>query len=131
MADNVDIVRTGFERFRTGDLFEVLSPDIEWHVRSDLLDAGTYRGHAEVRQLLGRFEEILDGMWIEPEEFIDAGEETVIVPLRWGGTGRGSGVAIEERGGETWIFTVRDNKIVRVNEFATRAAALAAVGAQP
>jgi ketosteroid isomerase-like protein len=125
VPNKADVVRAGFDRFPSPELFDVLSPDIEWHVRSDLPDAGIYRGHEGVRQLLGRFEEILDEMWIRPEEFIDAGEETVIVPLRWGGTGKGSGVEVEERG-ETWVFNVRDEKIVRVNEYGTRAEALEA-----
>jgi ketosteroid isomerase-like protein len=125
VPNKADVVRAGFDRFPSPELFDVLSPDIEWHVRSDLPDAGVYRGHEGVRQLLGRFEEILDEMWIRPEEFIDAGEETVIVPLRWGGTGKGSGVEVEERG-ETWVFNVRDEKIVRVNEYGTRAEALEA-----
>jgi ketosteroid isomerase-like protein len=40
----------------------------------------------------------------------------------------GSGIEVEERGGETWIFTVQDGRVVRVNEFATREEALEAAG---
>jgi ketosteroid isomerase-like protein len=86
--ENVEIVRVGFERFPSPSLFEVLAADIEWQVRSDLPDAAIYRGHEEVRQLLARFDEVLDEIWIRPEEFIEVGEDKVIVPLRWGGKGR-------------------------------------------
>jgi ketosteroid isomerase-like protein len=128
VSRSVEIVRTAFERFTTASLFDVLAADVEWHVRSDLTDAGTYRGHEGMRQLLKHFGEILDDLWIEPLEFIESGEATVIVPLRWGGTGKGSGIEIEERGGETWVFTVRHGKIARVDEFPTREQALEAAG---
>jgi ketosteroid isomerase-like protein len=123
---SVEVVRGGFERFPSPTFFELLAPDIEWQVRSDLPDAGTYRGHEEVLRLLARFAEVLDEIWFRPEEFIGVGEDTVVVPLRWGGTGKGSGIAIEERG-ETWVFTVQDGRVVRVQEFATREEALEAV----
>jgi ketosteroid isomerase-like protein len=80
-----------------------------------------------VQQLLGRFAEVLDEIWFRPEEFIELGEHQVIVPLRWGGKGKASGIEIEERG-ETWLFRVTDRRIVRVTEFATRDAALKAAG---
>jgi ketosteroid isomerase-like protein len=125
--ENVEIVRAGFERFPS-PAFDVLAPDIEWQVRPDLPDAAIYRGHEEVRQLIARFDEVLDEIWVRPEEFIQVGEDTVIVPLRWGGKGKGSGIEVEERGGETWIFTVQEGRLVRVNEFATREEALEAAG---
>jgi ketosteroid isomerase-like protein len=125
--ENVEIVRTGFERFPSPTFFELLAPDIEWRVRSDLPDAGIYRGHDEVGQLLARFAEVLDEIWFRPEEFIPVGEDKVIVPLCWGGRGKGSGIEIEEQG-ETWTFTVQGGRVARVEEFATREEALEAAG---
>ena len=116
---SVEVVRAGFERFPSPTFLDVLAPNIEWEVRRDLPDAGTYRGRDEVQQLLARFDEVLDEIWFRPEEFIERGEHEVIVPLRWGGKGKGSGIEIEERG-ETWLFRVTDGRIVRVTEFATR-----------
>lgn len=55
------------------------------------------------------------------------GKDQIVVPLRWGGKGKGSGLNFEESQ-ETWIFTVRNAKIVRVTEFATRKQALKAAG---
>jgi ketosteroid isomerase-like protein len=49
------------------------------------------------------------------------------VVLSWGGRGKGSGLAIQERE-DTWIFTVRDRKILRVREFADKREALEAAG---
>jgi ketosteroid isomerase-like protein len=127
--ENVEIVRAYFEARREKGregVFDFLSPGVEWEARSDLPDTETYIGHDGVRALFSRFREVMDDMWFQPEDFILAGEQ-VLVPLRWGGRGRGSGVVIEERE-EAWAFTVRDGAITRVKEYATTEAALEAVG---
>jgi ketosteroid isomerase-like protein len=125
---SVEVVRAAFgvwqERGITSDF---LAPDIEWDVRPDLPDAGRYEGHAGVRRLSSRFDEVMDDRWYRPEDFMPVGDDQVVVPLRWGGRGKGSGLDFEERR-ETWVFTVRAEKIVRIREFATREQALAAVG---
>ncbi len=103
-----------------------LHPRIEWHVRSDLPDAGVYQGQAGFRQLSARFDEVLAEQRYSPLEYIDAGIE-VVVPLRWTAHGRLSGAAFVERS-EIWVFTVEEGLIKRVVEFTTMAQALEAVG---
>jgi ketosteroid isomerase-like protein len=126
--ENVEIVRLLFSAFeQTGPegTFRFLSPEIEWEVRPDLPDSRTYRGHDGVRELLATFEDVLDEQWYSPRELIPAGE-LVVVPLRWGGRGKTSGVKVEERE-ETWVLTLQDGAITRVTEYATKEAALDAV----
>jgi uncharacterized protein len=127
---DVEVVRTGFEAWSSGDLERLLGlihPEIEWSVRPDLPDAGVYRGHAELLQLFDRFEEVLEDQWFEPQEFIEA-RGCVIVPLHWGGRGRASGLEVVERQGETWVFTVEDGLVSRVTEYRRKDEALEAVG---
>lgn len=126
--ESVDVVRAAFEAWRGGadSLLDFLSDDIDWEVRPDLPDAGRYRGHDGFRRLSARFDDVMDDMWFRPMELIAVGEDRVVVPLRWGGRGKGSGLPFEERA-ETWVFTVADGKITRVKEFATREEALTAV----
>jgi ketosteroid isomerase-like protein len=132
--ENVEIVRRSFEANRRSGqreddpeaVFEFLDPAIVWEVRADLPDAETYVGYEGMRRLFMAFREVLDETWYRPIEFIDAGDR-VIVPLLWGGRGRASGVEMTERE-ETWVFTLRDCKIVHVKEFATKNAALEAAG---
>jgi ketosteroid isomerase-like protein len=100
-------------------LFDFLAEDIDWEVRPDLPDAGRYQGHDGVRRLSARFDEVTDDRWYRPEEFVPVGDDQVVVPLTWGGRGKGSGLNFEERR-ETWVLTVRAGKIVRIREFATR-----------
>ena len=80
--------------------------EIEWRTRPDLPDSATYRGHAEVKQLFA----------------------LVVVPLSWLGRGKLSGALVEERQGETWIYTLRDGKIATVREYRHKAQALEAAG---
>ena len=126
--EHVEVVRAYFtarsEIGREG-VFELLSPDVVWESRTDLPDTETYTGHDGVRALFSRFRDVMDEMWFEPDDFILAGNR-VIVPLHWGGRGKGSGVVFKER--EAWVFTVEDGMIVRVEEYGTKEAALEAAG---
>jgi ketosteroid isomerase-like protein len=127
--ENVEIVRRAYETLaREGGeaALAFLAPEVEWHVRPDLPDSDIYRGHDGMRRLFATFDEVLDESWYSPQEFIDAGDEVVVV-LRWGGRGKASGVAFEERD-EAWIFTMRDGKVIRVKEYPSKNEALGAAG---
>ena len=126
----VEIVRRSFDAWGRGGVdtaLEFLDPDVEWRVRADLPDAATYHGHDGIRQLFARFEEVLEDMGYEAQEYIDAGNR-VVVPLHWWGRGRLSGVEVAERQGETWVLTVRDGRITEVEEYRHKQQALEAVG---
>jgi ketosteroid isomerase-like protein len=62
------------------------------------------------------------------QEFIEAGADRVVVPLHWGGRGKLSGAEVAERQGETWVFTVENEKVTRVTEYRRKAEALEAAG---
>ena len=61
-----------------------------------------------------------------PLEFIDAGDGVVVVPVATTVLGKGSRVPIES--GHTWVYDVRDGKIIRERAFRSKAEALEAVG---
>jgi ketosteroid isomerase-like protein len=62
---------------------------------------------------------------IEPEEFLDADDQVVLV-FRMHATGRGSGVELERR--DAIVYTFRAGKIVRLDYYNKREQALEAVG---
>ena len=131
--ENVELLGRMFELFSERELdwdalFELLGPDIVWEVRSDFPDAGVYTGHEGIRRLSDAFDEAVGETWYRPLEYIHVGSR-VVVPLRWGGLGIGSGAAFAERE-ETWVFTLRDGRIRHVREYGTKQEALAAVGLQ-
>ena len=107
-------------------LHEFVDPDIVWEVRSDFPDAGVYSGYEGMRWLSDGFDDAVEQTWYRPLEFIETGSH-IVVPLRWGGRGKGSQTPFAEHE-ETWVLTLRDGRISRVTEYATKRDALEAVG---
>ena len=118
--ENVEIVR----RFLSGDVDEALpyaDPGIVWNPIEEL----PTQGHDAVRASLAHWKAEWDDYEVLPEEFVDLGDSVVVtVCLR--GRGRGSGVEIDARFYD--VYTLRDSKIIRMDQFAERAEALEAVG---
>ena len=61
------------------------------------------------------------------EEIIDAGDR-VVLSAHHRGRGRGSGIKVDARLYE--VYTLRRGKVIRVDEYTDRAAALEAAGLQ-
>jgi uncharacterized protein len=123
---NVDLVRGVYDRFRAGDRQSGLAlyhPDVEVHDRPEVPDPHVYHGHAGVLEALGESRSEFAGLDIVPEEFIDAGEDRVVVVFRFVGQGRESGVPIEQRLCHAW--TVRDGLVTQMEVRSTRESALA------
>jgi ketosteroid isomerase-like protein len=72
-----------------------------------------------------RWASAFDELTVPFEEFIDAGDQVVVVAHHQG-RGRKSGVAVDARYYE--VYTVRGGKVSRVDEFAEREEALEAAG---
>jgi ketosteroid isomerase-like protein len=70
--------------------------------------------------------ESFEGLHAEVEEWIDVGDDRVLAWARWTGRGRTSGADAD------WhlaiIYTVRDGRIIRGEEYFERQQALKAVG---
>jgi ketosteroid isomerase-like protein len=131
--ENVERAREAYAALsgaiRSGDLDayfrEFIHPEIEWVPMEGALDVDVSVGHEAVK---ARFMGMLDVMGepeIEAEEIIDAGEK-LVVAIRIGGRGRGSGIDMEA----SWfhVLTPRDDKLVRIEWYATRDEALEAAG---
>jgi ketosteroid isomerase-like protein len=104
----------------------LVNPDIVWEVRSDFPDAGVYTGYDGLQQLSAAFDDAVEETWYRPLEYIEEGSH-VVVPLRWGGRGKGSQTPFAEHE-ETWVLTLRDGRISRITEYATKHEALESVG---
>ena len=123
--DNVEIVRRMWAAWTGEDMstwLEFFHPQIEWHTRDDEPDAGVYRGRSGIEELMEFWSENFDDLGVDAEEFVADGEH-VIVPGRVYGRGRSSGVAVELP--YTFLYTVRDGRIMEVREFRSKAQALA------
>ena len=77
--DNVEIVRRAIEHYdETGDFdWELIDPNIVYVIDPPARLAGTFRGHAQVKDLLRRTWEVYDEFRFEIDEFIEADESVV------------------------------------------------------
>ena len=117
---NVEIVR----RFLLAGVEEAMAfadPGILWNPAEE--SAGC--GHDAVRQSLARWKAEWDDYELLPEQFESVGA-SVLVDVRVRGRGRGSGVEVDARFYD--VYTLRDRKIVRMDQFTDRSEALEAVG---
>jgi ketosteroid isomerase-like protein len=77
--ENVEIVRRFIEHWNeTRDFpWELVDADIVYVIDPPAWLAGTYRGHAELKDVLRRTLEVYDEFRFEGDEFIDAGDSVV------------------------------------------------------
>ncbi len=89
---------------------------------------GNPPGTGAYRRYIEQWLEGFEGLHVNVEEFIDVGADRVLTWNRYTGRGRESGVPAD------WhlaiIFTLRDGRIVRGEEYFDRADALEAAGLQ-
>jgi ketosteroid isomerase-like protein len=127
-GENVEVVRRAFDAFeREGldGLMCYLDPQVEWMTTGAFLEAATYRGHEGVRGYLGAMIDEFDDLRNTPEEFIDAGEQ-VVVMTRASGRGKLSGAPVELTMAS--VSLVRDGRIIRICNYRAKAEALKAAG---
>jgi ketosteroid isomerase-like protein len=128
--ENVKVVKAFLEASMRRDmtqLAELVDPEVELHGTVGGVQEGqVYRGLAAVI----REYDVVDGeAWeerrIEPEEFLDADDHVVVLFHEYR-RGRGSGVELEND--TAAVITVRDARVVRIQGYMDRAAALEAAG---
>jgi ketosteroid isomerase-like protein len=128
--ENVEIVRRNYEAFARGGLdgwLEYWSDDLDYRpAKSDLDDHGPIRTKAALRANIADWIDTFEEFLFEPVELIDAGEDTVVAIERFGGRAKLSGVETEQTCAV--VFVIRDAKIARCREYATREEALEAAG---
>jgi ketosteroid isomerase-like protein len=128
--ENVEVVRKAYEAFaREGlDRFtEHFTDDVDYRaVEGAPDDRGPIHGKDAVRAWLQDWIDTFHEFWFEPIELIDAGEDTVVAVERFGGRAKLSGVETDQT--EAVVYSIRDGKLARCREYATRHEALEAVG---
>jgi ketosteroid isomerase-like protein len=129
-ASPTELVQDLYEAINARDYdagFALLDQDFEWLEPQTLL-GGDHRGFDEVRVELQAQLEVWDEFEIEPEEFHEVGDR-VAVPIRQRARGGSSGAEVEIRIGHVW--TVRDDKVIRLEVFPAREDARKAVESRP
>jgi ketosteroid isomerase-like protein len=123
---NVEIVRRAFawEVYGVGDRAEAeefFHPDVVMNP----VDQGAFYGRDAMRDDMERWASAFGELTVTVEEIIDAGDQVVVV-AHHRGRGRKSGVQVDTRFYE--VYTLREGKVSRVDEFNEMAEALEAAG---
>jgi ketosteroid isomerase-like protein len=128
--ENVEIVETALDAMAQEglDVFsEYWADDVEWRaVEGALDDRGPLHGKEACRAYVQDWLDTFDELTVEPQELIDAGADQVVGVLRL--TGRAKLSGIETQLTYAVVYGVRDGKIARGREYATRGDALEAAG---
>ena len=116
---NVEIVRRSYDAFARGDMDAVLGDmdqEIEWHQAQGLPHGGLYHGLDEVRKNI--FDPLDDEWWDEfsavPDEFLDAGDQVVVVG-RYRGVGKRTRKQLDVP--FVHILTLQGEKAIRFRQF--------------
>jgi ketosteroid isomerase-like protein len=124
--ENVEIVRRGFEAYERGDIAamrESMHPELVTY-RADP-DGATYHGPDGLLEAIAEWVEDFDEFTATAAEFIDSGDQ-VVARVHQKAVGAQSGAPIE---GDFWfVYTLRDETVVRLDMFASRAQAFEAAG---
>jgi ketosteroid isomerase-like protein len=118
--ENVEVV----QRFLVLEVDEALAyadPNIVWNPAEE----SAAEGHDAVRASLLRWKGEWDDYELLPEEFEHMGDR-VVVAVRVRGRGRASGIEVDARFYD--VYTLREGKIVRMDQFTERSDALEAAG---
>jgi ketosteroid isomerase-like protein len=125
--ENVKIVGAAIDAYNRGD-WDAFVKDAASDFEFDLSRAvgpnhGVY-GRDQTQSLSSQFAEDWESVWIEPHEFIEAGEH-VVVPWTMHAVGR-NGIEVQTR--VTMDWTIRNGAVERVCMYQERQEALEAAG---
>jgi ketosteroid isomerase-like protein len=114
---NVDAIKAAYAEVGKGDfggIDELVHPDVVVRDRPESPDPRTYRGLDGMREALASSDESFDDFRLEPEDFVGEGDYVIVV-LMMRGTGRGSGITVEERIAHQW--RLRDGVAVEMQVY--------------
>lgn len=104
-AEHVEIFRRIYTAVQRGDSEELqqnLAHDITWVLPESVPWGGTHHGHLGVAAMRDVYEDHVEGSWADPDEFIWASDDTVIVLGRIMGHVRASNESFEVPFAHVW-----------------------------
>jgi ketosteroid isomerase-like protein len=125
--ENVEVVRAIHDEWLHGGMaLDRLDPNIAIIESKTIPGAPSAQGIDAVRRYIESFANYWAEIRIEPQEYIEAGDQKVVVVARLVGRGKKSGVEVTR----TWayVWTIRAKRALRIEAHANRAEAFEAVG---
>jgi ketosteroid isomerase-like protein len=128
--ENLELVRRQHAAFTDSGRFaaENAHPDVEWMAAREDPDAATHQGAAAIQRYFDHWTEMFEDMRVDALELIDAGDRA-FAWVRFTGHGAGSGAAVDMQQAQVWTF--REGKVQRVEEYFDRDEGLRAAGLEP
>lgn len=128
--EDVERLRRAYQAFNEGGVEAVLdrlAPEFQVRDRESSPDRETRHGKEGIKQLFDSYMEAFDAFRLEPEEFVDAGDQ-IVVSLQQRVRGKGSGAEVVGRIAHVW--TMRDGTALRLRIFGDKESALEALRAE-
>jgi ketosteroid isomerase-like protein len=123
----LELVREIIDAFNRGDVDAMLArmdPGFEWSPLEESPVSRDVRGHEQVRRYVEDWFGTFDNLRIEVGDLSAVGDH-VVVEVEGHGRGRASGVELHN--GYCQVWTVRQGRAVRMDEYATRDEGFAAL----
>jgi uncharacterized protein len=118
---NVELVREIYQRWSEGgSARHLIDPELEYVNPPYAVESGVSRG----RGTLGRIRDVYPDFRVEPERFVDAGEDVVVTGVARGTSASG----LEAQWRQGYVWTIRDGRAIRFRWFNQPEEALRAVG---
>jgi uncharacterized protein len=128
--EDVERLRGAYQAFNEGGveaILERLAPEFQVRDRASSPDRQTRYGKEGIKQLFDSYMEAFDALHLEPEEFIDAGDQ-IVVSLHQRIRGKGSGAEVEGHIAHVW--TMRGGTALRLRIFGDKESALETLRAE-
>ena len=118
---NVEVVRSIYSAWSNNESARgLIDPELEYVNPSYAVEAGTSHG----RGTLAKIREVYPDFRVEPERFIDAGEDVAVIGIARGTSASG----LEAKWRQGYVWTIRDGRAVRFRWFNDPREALEYVG---
>jgi ketosteroid isomerase-like protein len=129
--EDVERLSGAYQAFNEGGgveaILERLGAEFQVRDRESSPDRQTRYGEEGIKQLFDSYMEAFDALRLEPEEFIDAGDQ-IVVSLQQRIRGKGSGAEVVGRIAHVW--TMRGGAALRLRIFSDKERALEALEAE-
>ena len=128
LADNVSLLRRGYEGFAAGDVPAVLAlfdDAIDWYAPDSVRFGGRFSGPAAVGEFFSKLPENYAELLVEPITFVDRGDTVAVIGRHRGRTVAGNAFNLP------WVhvWTLSNGKATSFTEFFDTAKMNAALGA--
>jgi ketosteroid isomerase-like protein len=127
--ENIELVRRFARAYNERDmdaLHDLIGPDFEWTpYLAALIETTVYRGHDGLQRYFDDADAAWESLRVRVDELREI-DDRIVVFGELHGQGRASGLEVDLP--LSWIGEARDGKLVRLETYATKEAALEAVG---